>query len=100
MLHEMVFNLNTFQAAVGHWHVQTFPEAKPSHIALKLAEETGEVCRAIVESNFPSRSGHARESLADELADVLIVLAALASRCGISLAKATEARWAVIEARP
>lgn len=99
MLHTMPFNLNTFQAAVGHWHGQRFPEAKASHIALKLAEETGEVCRALVESSFPSRSDHHRESLADELGDVLIVLAALASKCGISLAKAVEARWKIVEAR-
>lgn len=99
MLHTMPFNLNSFQAAVGHWHSQTFPEAKASHIALKLAEETGEVCRAVVEASFPSLSGHHRDLLADELSDVLIVLAALASKCGISLAKAVEVRWKMVEAR-
>lgn len=55
--------------------------------ALKLSEEVGEVAQCF---NKPSR----REGLAEECADVYIVLMGLVDRAGIDLAAAVDAKVA------
>jgi NTP pyrophosphatase (non-canonical NTP hydrolase) len=56
-----------------------------------LAEECGEVSRLMArmygDQSFKSSENqmHARESLANEMADVLFVLTCLANQCGINL---------------
>lgn len=94
-------NLERLQRDVSAWHRATFgPDCPPWAVALKLAEEAGEVCRAVVEADYASVNGTGRTSdLADELGDVVIACAGLAARSGIDLNDAVAARWAVVGAR-
>lgn len=94
-------NLERLQRDVAAWHWNVFgSDCPPWAVALKVAEEAGEVCRAVVESDYPSVNGTGRTSdLADELGDVIIAAAALAGRSGINLTDAVADRWAVVGAR-
>lgn len=67
----------------------------------KLAEETGEVCRAIVSSASGVRGGAAvwDPQIEVEAADVLNVLLALADRVGFDLEQAWRDRWAEVNQR-
>lgn len=66
------------QMAAG-WHVQRFPAASSAELGLKLAEECGEVCRAI-NSDLAVNSDKRDTSVVEECADVLIVMMALLGR--------------------
>ncbi|WP_344952852.1 MazG nucleotide pyrophosphohydrolase domain-containing protein [Sphaerisporangium flaviroseum] len=67
---------------------------------LKLAEETGEVCKAVRKHTALSIDPtSATGTLSEELADVLIYLAAIANRAGIDLADALRAKERVNETR-
>lgn len=92
-------NLIDLQAEVATWHYDRFPTAGPTHVALKLAEEAGEACRAVVDGDYPSLTGRGAGSLADELGDVAITCAALAARAGINLEVAVARRWATVKRR-
>ncbi len=91
----MDLTLKAYQKQVDRW-VQThgvryFDEM--TNLAI-LTEEVGEVARVMVrtygEQSFKSES-HARSStLADELADVLFVVACIANQTGIDLTAAVE----------
>ena len=67
---------------------------------LKLGEEVGELFRAVL-----NRQGHPQDSqgcnadVADEAADVLILLISIVNRCGISLEEAFRAKEARNETR-
>ena len=75
--------LRCWQETVGHWHDGRYVWASNDKVALKLAEEAGEVCACMVGDGPPDR-----QSLADELADVMVVTFALAYRHGIDLQQA------------
>lgn len=93
-------NLERLQRDVAEWHYATFgPDCPPWAVALKLAEEAGEVCRAVCEAEHPSGWRPQPADLADELGDVIIAAAALAGRSGINLTDAVADRWAVVGAR-
>ncbi|MEO3810239.1 MazG nucleotide pyrophosphohydrolase domain-containing protein [Sphaerisporangium sp. B11E5] len=60
---------------------------------LKLAEETGGVCKAVRKHlALPMDPGSTAGALGDELADVLIFLASIANRAGVDLADALRAK--------
>jgi NTP pyrophosphatase (non-canonical NTP hydrolase) len=67
---------------------------------LKLGEEVGELFRAVrkLQGNPQDPTGRIA-SVADETADVLILLAAVANRCGVNLEDALRAKEAVNESR-
>lgn len=71
----------TLQERVGLWHRQRFPEAEMEHVALKTAEEAGEVAKAVngVVRKNASRSAEIHH-VAEEAADVVITLMALLDR--------------------
>ncbi|HZD14897.1 MAG TPA: MazG-like family protein [Pseudonocardiaceae bacterium] len=71
------------------------------HQTLVLAEEVGEVCRAVVKRAQGIRGTHAEWSaqLRAETADVLITLLALAATEGFDLHTAAAQKWAVVAAR-
>jgi NTP pyrophosphatase (non-canonical NTP hydrolase) len=88
------------QSDVADWHRSRFPGCDPRDVALKLAEEAGEVCRAVLEVRHPTLNGTVRTtSLGDELGDVVIAAYALATRTGIDLDHAVARRWTVIRER-
>ena len=89
-----------WQDAVDAWHRDRYPAATVHDVALKLAEEAGEACGAVVEASHPSMNRvRGARRLADELGDVFIACAALASRAGIDLERAVADRWKVIAER-
>lgn len=95
----MHVDLHDLTRYVAEWHHANYPTADVRDVALKLAEEAGEVCRAVVELDHPSLHRRHHAQLADELGDVIIVCAALAERANIDLDGAVHRRWAVIRER-
>ncbi|MDH2427213.1 MazG nucleotide pyrophosphohydrolase domain-containing protein [Sphaerisporangium sp. TRM90804] len=68
--------------------------------ALRLAEETGEVCKAVRKATgMPIDPASVTGSIGEELADVLIYLAAIANRAGVDLADALRAKEQINETR-
>lgn len=68
------------QQLCGKWHKQKFPLATNIEVALKAAEEMGEVAQEVLgdssNNSFPERGGHTPE----EAADVAITLFVLLER--------------------
>lgn len=95
----MHVDLSDLTRYVAEWHHANYPTATPKDVALKLAEEAGEVCRAVVELDHPSLHRTSRAVLGDELGDVIIACAALAERANIDLDGAVQRRWATIRER-
>lgn len=93
--------ITKLQRQVAAWHWARFGfDCEPWAVALKLAEESGEACRAVVEQTYPTLNGERdAPDLADELVDVLVSVCALASRSTIDLHDAIERRWPTIQAR-
>lgn len=82
---------------IADWHLERFGWVDDRIIGCKLAEETGEICRALI--RYGENRGD-RQNLLDELGDTLIVLTVLAWRHNTTLGDALEARWATIKGRP
>jgi NTP pyrophosphatase (non-canonical NTP hydrolase) len=75
------------------------PVAHPrAGAALALAEEAGEVCKLVLERECYA-TPPAPEKLAGELADVVVCVAELASRYGIDLDAAVQAKLADLQRR-
>jgi NTP pyrophosphatase (non-canonical NTP hydrolase) len=90
----------TGQATIGAWHRAKFAPCPLDWLGLKLAEEAGEVCRVLLGlAGEPIRDGRVHTDLPDELADVAIVLYALADRAGFDLDQAVSDRFAVVSQR-
>lgn len=85
------------QQEVGDWHRRVYPDAATSAIAMKLAEETGEVCRAVDRMIY---QGGWADQLAEEAGDVVIALTALCERLGVDLDAAVTSRWSEVRQRP
>jgi NTP pyrophosphatase (non-canonical NTP hydrolase) len=98
------------QETIGRWARATFPggdDHSPRH-CLRLLEEVGELCRAAGASKrkildtitLALRDGSFRkldppEKIAEELADVAIVLAVIAHRRGVDLQAEVDRKMAV-----
>ena len=70
------------EQTISEWHDKKWPEKDDRHVAAKLAEETGEVCGALIKLVEGRRS---IDDVKDEIGDVLIVLSVLAGRHGWTL---------------
>jgi len=90
--------IQIYQEDIWLWSEGNFGDAEecPSVVAVVgLAEEAGEVCRAVLKQHQGIR-GTAEEWQAEiekELGDVFIKLCDVASRSGIDLFEAIDARW-------
>lgn len=74
------------QAALRDWHKQKYPNATLSDIGLKLAEESGEVAKAIDRIHYAKTATEDeqwRTNLTEEIGDVAIVLMVLCCRGGL-----------------
>lgn len=93
--------LRELQDQVGAWRTHNFPQATLEHQALQLAEECGEVCRAVNKAANGYRGSHATHlnALMDGVGDVLISLAALCDRAGIDLAECVGEAWGEVSKR-
>ena len=76
--------LNEIGQKHREWQDKNFTDISVLTQGLCLAEECGEVARAIVKEHHGIRA-HDRGNLADELADVILVATGLAARCGIDM---------------
>lgn len=79
----------TNQQQVGEWHRRTFSDCEPARLRKKLYEEWSE-------ANYELRVAGYRNGarLRDEIADVAIVLMAIADRCGFDLQQAIDDKFA------
>ena len=93
--------LGDHQDEVAAWHEREFPGALPEWLGLIVAEEAGEVARAMLKLMSNVRGGRDvwYPELKAETADVLIALLALANRMGFDLEEAYRERWAVVSKR-
>jgi NTP pyrophosphatase (non-canonical NTP hydrolase) len=85
-----------FQREVAHWvaeHGGFFP---PLANLARLAEEVGELARCLNAEHGPKRPklGEALPEVAEELGDIVFVVAVLAEQLGVSLGASAEASLA------
>lgn len=88
------------QQEIGEWAARNFP-ITPEASALIIAEEAGEVCRAVLKRFDGIRGTHGEwtEEIRKEVAEVFIALAKMAWAEGFDLEQAITDRWAVIRLR-
>lgn len=100
-----MIDLNALGETVREWHDATFPGKTVGDVALKMAEEAGEVAGAQVrydEISAGLRDGElfdARLHLAVELGDLAIVWLTLCERHGLSPEGVLQQRWAEVQNR-
>ncbi|XKK37732.1 hypothetical protein HFP72_23750 [Nocardiopsis sp. ARC36] len=96
-LPERTLTLEEIQDYVAKMEVERgFSDSTLIEQALKLAEETGEVCKAVRKhSSLGVDPNSTVGGLGEELADVLIYIAALANRTGIDLSSALREKESV-----
>lgn len=94
--HSVMRPTRTVQQQAGDWHRERFPDAQVEHVALKTAEEVGELASAIigvVGRNSASGDGDPQA----EAADVAICLMVLLERwIGGDLLDAVERKLAIL----
>lgn len=80
------------QRRIGDWHTRIFPTCSPSRLIAKLMEEVEELSDELSDFGFS-----AQHSTADEIADVAIVIYAIAHRCGIDVSAAVQSKFQKVE---
>lgn len=94
--------MNEIQDALRTWHRKKFPRSTLPEIGLKLAEECGEVCRAIDRIHYSksaTEDAQWRENLTDEIGDAAIVLLVLCNRGHLDFEEVLTERAAEVMAR-
>ncbi len=89
------------QQEIFEWRKHNFPEEGPLLFGLQLAEETGELARAMSKLHRGVRGSDA-EWLAEiykEIGDVFLALNHVANEYGFFLEDAVNARWATVKQR-
>lgn len=87
-----ILSLREWQNRTSAWHESAWGNPGTERMGLKLAEEVGEVCEALVKVG----QGHPKAPQLDlgaELADVFIVLTILASEAGLDLQSCVENKF-------
>lgn len=93
-------DLDVLQAEAGAWCDERFPGTNDADDALCIAEEAGEVCRAVLKRKHGQRPGTDWDAeVRLEAADVIISVLCLAYREGWSLADAVTERWEFVKNR-
>lgn len=85
----MSLRLGTVLTEAVAWSRVTFPDREPLPTAVHLRREAAELCAALARG----------EGAGEEVADVLILLAALADCLGLDLAGAVAVKLAVLKTR-
>lgn len=91
-------DLRAFQRELGAWCVKTYGPQTLAHRGLCVAEEAGEVCRAILKSEQGIRPSD-RGDLGEELADVMIAALVTADVAGLDLTSILLARFDRLQRR-
>lgn len=89
------------QAEVHDWSVRNFGETPQALVTLGLAEEVGELCRAVLKREQRIRGTYQEWSaeIEKELGDCIIKLLDVAAYEGVSLAEVARKRWASVSQR-
>jgi NTP pyrophosphatase (non-canonical NTP hydrolase) len=89
------------QREVKLWTDHNFPGESLLSVTLGLAEEVGEVCRAVLKQHQGIRGTHEewQEEIQKELGDVFIKLCHVATTAGIDFRGAITVRWADVRKR-
>lgn len=87
--------MESLQQRSGLWHRERFPYVRPDNIALKIAEEAGELCSAVNGSINPS---YGKGDVGGEAADVVLAVMALIDRFypWVDLGAEIEKKYAVL----
>jgi NTP pyrophosphatase (non-canonical NTP hydrolase) len=94
--------ITSMQDEVDAWRQkQPWADESPAQSTLGLAEEVGEVCRAVLKNEQRIRGTHDEWmiELAKELGDVFIKLCDVANVYGLDLQKCITARWDEVSKR-
>lgn len=89
----MTLDGDALQETIGTWAEATFPDQTDLSIVRHLAEEFGELAGTVNRAKL--LGGVQIADIADDCADIAILVLALAHRCGFSLADAIQAKHAV-----
>ena len=94
-------HISVMQEEVRKWTGHNFQGDSVQDVTLGIAEETGELCRAVLKRWQGIRGTHAEwtEEIHKEAADVFIKLCHLAAVEGFDLWEAIWARWQVVSQR-
>lgn len=107
-LEELVARNENLQTAIGCWtRTQFGPSTDSFHDALAIAEEAGEVCRAILKrhqadigtSNRNESLEHWEQAIRDEVADLIITALSLAENEGFDAMAETRRRFNEVRQR-
>lgn len=94
-------DISKMQSEIGEWIVENFGPEDPVVAGLVLAEETGELARAVAKMTQGIRGTKLdwlnQASL--EIGDVMISLLSVAHALGIEAEEAIEGRWRFIQQR-
>lgn len=93
--------MDELQRRVQSWHQATFPDETDQLMGLVLAEEVGEVCRAILKRTQGARGTREQwtAQLKEELGDVMVCILSLVAYEGWSIEDVVAQRFAVVEER-
>jgi NTP pyrophosphatase (non-canonical NTP hydrolase) len=91
----------TMQNQVHAWSVRNFGELPQTEITLGLAEEVGELCRAVLKRSQGIRMTREEwdAEIRKELGDCVIKLLDIAAYEGVLLAEVASERWAEVRRR-
>lgn len=89
------------QAEVHAWSVRNFGECPQVTITLGLAEEVGELCRAVLKrhQNIRGTAEEWSEEIRKELGDCVIKLLDIAAYEDVNLTEVARKRWADVSQR-
>lgn len=89
--------MSQLQNTIATWHRSTFPGAPTAAVGLKMAEEAGELAKAV--NRLEHTDAGDRMNLMEELGDVAITLMVIAERYGYDLEALIELRIMHVMAR-
>ena len=98
---EAVVSLSEFQRNFAAWIAHNFPDAPRALTALSVAEEAGELCRAVLKQaqGIRGRPEDWEKEIAKEIGDVIIAATWVATVCNLDLQTVLEHRWAEVVKR-
>lgn len=96
----MVKAIDDFQKDVASWHRHNFGAPNQLLVALKVAEEAGELAGAVVKGAEPMRdTAHWDLKAQDAVGDTIIALAMFCNARGLSLEHCVRDAWEEVRGR-
>ena len=85
-------DVRNYQGSISYWHELAWGDKSLIELTAKLAEESGEVARAVVR-HMEGRPGGSDDEIGNQLADVFIVVCQLANKAGLDLQSVVSRRF-------